>query len=353
MKAILALENGSIYEGISCGVEGERAGWVSFYTGVVGYQEVITTPSNAGKIVVMTYPLIGNYGTAKKFWESGKCWTEGLIIKERSRITSNWQAESDFIDFLKDEKVMAVEGIDTRTLMVELRDSGEQFGIISTRDFNVKSLHRKIKQARDKQQDFISRISVKKIEKASSNKGKPVVIIDIGITGSLISQFKRLKCQLNLIPYRTDADDILALSPKGIVISDGPETDKGSEIVVDMVKRLLGRVPIFGLGTGCQVLALAMGLEIKRMHLGHHGVNYPVVKPGSLKGEVTVQNHSYVIDENSVDGKDIEITWRNINDKTIEGIQNKKLNAFGCQFYPASPGMGEVNPVLNEFINSI
>ena len=351
-KAILLLENGSIYEGSSLGAEGGRLGWVSFYTGVVGYQEVITNPANAGKIVVMTYPLIGNYGVAKKFRESKQCWAEGLIIKESSRITSNWQAEDDFIDFLKDEKILAIEGIDTRALMVELRSNGEQWGIISTRDFNPQSLKKKIKQAKSKESDFINKISTKGIVRLAT-QGKAVAIIDIGITNSLLKQLTQLGCQLNLIPYATWADDILELSPKGIIISDGPEMDKGLSIVVDTVRQLLSKIPILGVGTGCQVLAMALGAKIKRMHLGHRGVNCPIVKPGFLKGEITVQNHSNVIDQTSLDGKGVEITWRNINDKTIEGIQHRKLNAFGCQFYPACPGFSEVNPVLKEFIKNI
>jgi len=348
-KAILVLENGSIYEGSSCGIDGEKTGGVSFYTGVVGYQEVISTPSNAGKIMVMTYPLIGNYGVAKKFWESQSPWVAGLIIKENSRIASNWQAEGKLADFLKDEKVLAIEKVDTRALMVELRQNGEQWGIISTRDFGLESLKRKIKQAKEAKFDFIKKISTKKIVKLSG-QGKKVVIIDIGVTKSLVNQFTCLGCQLKLIPYATAACDILALSPQGIIISDGPEMDKGIYVVVDTVKQLLGKLPILGIGTGCQIIAMAMGLKTKRMRLGHHGLNYPVIKPGVFKGEITQQNHSWVIDETSIKDKDIEITWRNLNDQTIEGIQNTKLNAFGCQFYPASPGVREVNPILKEFI---
>jgi len=352
MKAVFALENGSIYEGRSCGVDGEKAGWVTFYTGVVGYQEVMSAPSNAGKIVVMTYPLIGNYGVAKKFMESQRCWVAGVIMKETSRITSNWQAKGDFDDFLKDEKVLAMDEVDTRTLMIELRGSGEQFGLISTRDFNPKSLKRKIERTRDEGLDVIKKISVKKVV-GPAGRGLAVVIIDIGITNSIINQLETLGCQVTLLPSDTGYSDILELSPKGLVISDGPEMDKGIYVVVDTVKRLLGKFPIFGLGTGCQVLAKAMGARIKRMHLGHHGLNYPVLKTGALKGEITVQNHSYVIDEASLNGRDVEVTWRNVNDKTIEGIQDRRLKASGCQFYPVSPGMGEVNPVLEEFINSI
>jgi len=352
MRAILALENGSVYEGISIGVEGERSGWVSFYTGVVGYQEVTTNPANAGKIIVMGYPLIGNYGAAKKFSETKKCWIEGMLIKEKSRIISNWQAEESFSAFLKRKKVLAMEGIDTRTLMVELRDDGEQFGIFSTLDFNASALKRKIKKAKNEEPDFIKKISVKKITDLSY-RGLKTAILDLGVTNSFLIQLKSLSCRIKLLPYNIGCPDLLKLSPKCLIISDGPEKDKNLPIVVNTVKQLLGKIPIFGLGTGCQVLAMAMGAKIERMHLGHHGLNYPVLKPDSLKGEITVQNHSYRIDEGSLKGKGVEITWRNINDRSVEGIRNRKLKVFGCQFYPASPGPGEVNPVLAEFIDKI
>ena len=352
MRAILALENGSVYEGRSIGVEGERPGWVTFYTGVVGYQEVMTYPANAGKIIVMTYPLIGNYGAAKKFSESKKCWINCMVIKEKSRITSNWQAEESFSAFLKRKKVLAMEGIDTRTLIVELRNNGEQFGIFSTLDFNPSTLKRKIKKAKNEEPDFIKKISVKKITDLSY-QGMRTVILDIGVTNSILIQLKSLGCRIKLLPYNIKYYDLLKLSPKCLIISDGPEKDKNLPIVVNTVKQLLGKIPMFGLGTGCQVLAIAMGAKIERMTLGHHGLNYPVLKPDSLKGEITVQNHSCRIDEGSLKGKNIEITWRNINDQSVEGIRNRKLKVFGCQFYPASPGPGEVNPVLAEFIDKI
>ena len=352
MKAILALENGSVYEGRSIGVEGERSGWVTFYTGIVGYQEMMTNPANAGKMIIMTYPLIGNYGAAKKFMESKKCWIEGMFIKEKSRIVSNWQSEEDFGDFLKRKKVLAMEGVDTRTLMVELRENGEQFGIFSTMDFNPLNLKRKIKKAKNEEPDFIKKISVKEITDLSY-QGLKTAILDIGVTNSLIIQLKSLGCRIKLLPYNIKYSELLKLSPKCLIISDGPERDKTLPIVVNTVKQLLGKIPMFGLGTGCQVLALAMGAKIDRMRLGHHGLNYPVLRPNSLNGEITAQNHSYKIDEDSLKGKNVEITWRNVNDQSVEGIRNRKLKVFGCQFYPASPGPGEANPVLKEFIDSV
>ncbi len=352
MKAILALENGSVYKGRSIGVEGERSGWITFYTGVVGYQEVMTNPANAGKIIVMTYPLIGNYGAAKKFNETKKCWINCMVIKEKSRIISNWQAEESFSDFLKRKKVLAMDGVDTRTLMLELRDDGEQFGIFSTLDFNASALKRKIKKAKNEEPDFIKKISVKEITDLS-HRGLRTVILDIGVTNSFLIQLKSLGCQVKLLPYNIGCSDLLKLSPKCLIISEGPEKDKNLPIVINTVQQLLGKIPMFGLGTGCQVLAMAMGAKTERMPLGHHGLNYPVLKPDSLKGEITVQNHSYKIDEDSLKEKNVEITWRNINDQSVEGIRNRKLKVFGCQFYPASLGPGEANPVLKEFIDKI
>ena len=349
-KAILVLENGATYEGVSCSVETERIAPVTFYTGVVGYEEVITNPANAGKIIVMTYPNIGNYGVANKFQESKHCWVEGMIIKENSRITSNWQAECDFTDFIRQNKIPVFEAMDTRSIMIELRQTGEQFGIISTRDFNPQRLKRKIRQGK-KELDFIKKISTKKIIQGAV-KGKRIGIIDIGVTNSLLNQLIKLRCKPILIPYQAESFDILRLRVSKIIISDGPEMDKSSYIVADTVEQLLGKLPILGIGTGCQILAVALGAKIKRMHLGHHGVNYPIVEPKSFKGEISVQNHSCVINEATIKNKGIEVTWRNLNDKTIEGIQNKRLKAYGFQFYPAPPGVGEVNQILKELVNA-
>ncbi|MEA3328800.1 MAG: glutamine-hydrolyzing carbamoyl-phosphate synthase small subunit [Candidatus Omnitrophota bacterium] len=351
-KAVLALEKGSIFKGRSIGLNGEKTGRVSFYTGVVGYQEVMTSPANAGKIIVLTYPLIGNYGVAKKFMESKKVWAEAVVIKEKATITSNWQAEGDFDRFLEKEEVLAIEGIDTRTLMVELRENGEQFGIISTRDFNPKSLKKKIEKLKFKGLDVIKDISVKKITR-SGKRGLTIGVIDIGLTNSIVSQLETLGWGVKVFPYNISGSSLLKNLPKAVIISDGPEADKGIYIAVEKVKQLLGKVPVLGIGAGCQVLALALGGRVESMFLGHHGLNYPVLSPGSLKGEITVQNHSYAINESSLKGKNVKIAWRNINDETIEGIECRKLKAWGYQFYPASPGMGEVNCVLKNFITSV
>ncbi len=351
--AVLMLKNGSIYKGISAGINGEKIGWVSFYTGIVGYQEVISSPVNAGRILVMTYPLIGNYGTAKKFMESKQAWANGLIIKEESRIDSNWQSEENFKDFLKKNNILCIQDIDTRTLMVELREKGEQFGIISTKDFDKKNLKNKINKLRNKKTYNLSEISVKKITKLKTKQSLSVGILDIGVTNSLINQLKDLKCKITVLPYKTNHNEISKQGLNKLIISDGPEMDKELSLVSNTLKSLIGKIPILGIGAGCHVLAKALGADIKKMHLGHHGLNYPVIKSDSLKGKITEQNHSFGIDEDSLNDKDIKVTWRNLNDNTIEGIENKKLKVTGYQFSLSSPGLGEANSFLKEFVYDI
>jgi len=228
VKAKLVLEDGSFFEGLSFGVSDEKIGEVILNTAVVGYQEIITDPANAGKIVVLTYPLIGNYGVAKQFNESRKCWIEGLVIKEASRISSNWQAEDTLEKFLKKQKVVATQGIDTRTLAVRLRDKGEMFGILSTGDKKTEALLKKLKEYKKKTKiNFIKRMSTKKTVRI---KGKPsaqkIAILDIGITNSILKQLKDLGCAITLLPYNTRADKILALNSDGLIISNGPEKDE-------------------------------------------------------------------------------------------------------------------------------
>ncbi len=356
MKAKLVLEDGSCFEGIAVGAGGEKIGEVILNTAVVGYQEMMTDPANAGKILVLTYPLIGNYGVAEKFNESKKCWIEGLIVKESSRTYSNWQAEDSFGNFLKKEKTVAVEGIDTRALAVHLRENGEMCGIISTQDTDETILLNKLKEtAKNRKKDFIKKISVKEITKLKSQNGKfNIAILDLGITNSFIKQLKTLGCSITLLPYNTDADKILKSKFDAMIISNGPEDDEAIPFVVETIKKILGKIPVLGISTGHEVIALALGAQLNKMKLGHRGVNYPVKAPDSFKGKITVQNHSFVVDEDSIkDRKEIKITLRNVNDNSIEEMESKKLKFISVQYYPVSPGFDEVNGVFKRFLKMV
>lgn len=355
MKAIIVLEDGSHFDGVSIGVPGEKIGEVVLNTAVVGYQEMMTDPANAGKILVLTYPLIGNYGVAKKFNESKKCWIAGLVIKESSRIRSNYQAEGSLNDFLKDEGVLTMSDVDTRTLAVTIRDKGELLGIISTSDFKKDSLLKKLASYKNTaKRDHVREISVKKPhEVKASPKGPEIAVLDIGMTHGFINQLKTLGCNVTLLPYHTAADTILEMAPDGLIVSGGPEGDIALPDVAMTVKSLLGKIPMMGIGTGHQVIALALGAKLKRMAIGHHGVNYPVKGRTSLKGNITVQNHSFTVDDATLKDKSVNITLRNINDETIEELESKALKFISTQYYPSSPGFNEVNEAFNRYLSIV
>ncbi len=352
MKAILVLEDGSLFEGVSFGAEGERIGEVALNTAVVGYQEMMTDPANAGKILVLTYPLVGNYGVANKFNESDRCWIAGLAIKEPSRIYSNWQAEAPFDDFVKKEGVLTISDIDTRTLAVTIRDKGEMFGIISTKSSKKEELLSKLKTYKKTARvDFIRKISVKKQVEIKGH-GPKIAVIDLGMTNSFIKQLKTLGCDITLLPYDTDSSIVTGKPYDGVIISNGPENDEALKGVAGTVKNLLGKIPLLGISTGHEVIAMALGAKLVRMSLGHRGVNYPVRPDGSFKGHITIQNHTYAVEDESIKKrKDVRVTLRNINDSSIEEMDSKRLKFISVQYYPASPGFDEVSDVFRRFAN--
>jgi carbamoyl-phosphate synthase small subunit len=352
MKARLILEDGSVFEGVSAGIEGEKVGPVVLNTAVVGYQEMMTDPSNAGKILILTYPLIGNYGVADKFNESDKVWLAGLVIKEPSRIYSNWQARGSFDDFIRKNSVVTVSDIDTRTVAVTLRDKGEMLGLVTTKDSTKEELFEKIKAHKDKKPDFIKDISVKTPAKTKGRTGAAdIAVLDLGMTRSLVKQLSTLGCNITLLPYNTAPADIMAAKYDGVVISCGPENDASIDRAADTVKALLGKIPMFGISLGHEIIGLALGGKLKKMKIGHHGVNYPIKPPDSFKGDVTVQNHSYAIDEDSIKSrKDVTISARNINDNSIEELESKTLKFISTQYIPASPGFDEINTAFLRFM---
>jgi carbamoyl-phosphate synthase small subunit len=349
-KAILVLEDGTSFSGESYGILAETAGQVILNTGVVGYQEMITDPANAGKILTLTYPLIGNYGVNEKFNESEKVWVKGLVIKELSLNYSNWQARSSLDEFLQKEKVVAISGVDTRTLAVKIRDDGEMLGIISSSDSGMKDLLNKLTQFKQKpSESVLAKTSVKEITKFSGKKQR-IVVVDLGILKSIVRQLSSLGLEVILVPYDTEAKEILKLKPKGVIISSGPEDDPELSRVIDTAKEILGQIPLLGISCGHQVVARALGAKLTKMKIGHHGLNYPVKSPDSPKGEITVQNHSFVVAEDSLNQKDIKIVEKNINDQTIEKLKSKKLKFISIQYYPLSAGLDEIHPVFNEFM---
>jgi len=344
MKAVLVLENGATFDGISVGVDGEVAGEVVLHTGVVGYQEIMSDPTNAGKIIVFTYPLIGNYGVAQKFYESARVWVPAIVIKEKAELYSNWQAEDSFDNLLRKEGVVAISEVDTRTLAVAIRDHGEMHGIVSTCDTSKRSLLEKLKTRKSRKRDAIREISVKAPTELAPAEGprtgvpRRIGVLDLGMLRSFLKQLAALRCHVTLLPYDTKAEAILGLGLDALIVSNGPEDDQALPVIVAEVRKLVGKIPLLGIATGHQVLCLALGGKLNRMKVGHRGVNYPVRAPSSFKGEITVQNHSFTVDEASIADK-LAVTLRNVNDETVEEVASTELRILSTQYYPTSPGL--------------
>ncbi|MFH1355491.1 MAG: glutamine-hydrolyzing carbamoyl-phosphate synthase small subunit [Candidatus Omnitrophota bacterium] len=352
MKAILALENGKIFQGKSFGARGEACGEVVFNTSMAGYQEIVTDPSYKGQIINMTYPLIGNYGVNHDDLESRKPFLEGFLVKEYSKIASHWRKDNSLGDYLKVHNVLGIEGIDTRLLTLNIREQGEMKAVISTEDFDEARLVQKAKDSPGLSgRDLVKDVTIKRRYIWSGDKLKyRVVVIDCGVKYNILRELKNNNCQAIVVPAHTDAAGIMKIRPDGVLLSNGPGDPAAVKYVVKTTKELLGKLPIFGICLGHQMLGLALGGSTYKLKFGHHGGNHPVKDLKTGKVHITVQNHGFCVDINSLNEKDIEITHLNLNDHTLEGIKHKKLPVFSVQFHPeASPGPNDAKYLFREF----
>ncbi|MFH1868732.1 MAG: glutamine-hydrolyzing carbamoyl-phosphate synthase small subunit [Candidatus Omnitrophota bacterium] len=352
-KALIALEDGTNFKGFSFGASGETYGEIVFNTSLAGYQEIITDPSYKGQIVMMTYPLIGNYGINSEDIESRKPFLEGFVIRELSNITSNWRSKQGLAEYLKENNVIGIEGIDTRALTRRIRLQGAMKAVISTKDLDVKSLVKKAK-------DSPGLIGVDLVKDATSDKpfewskkGRyKVVVLDCGVKYNILRILAEKDCKVMVMPSDSSADEILAEKPDGILLSNGPGDPAAVPYVVKTVKSLLGKLPIFGICLGNQMLGLAMGGKTYKLKFGHHGGNHPVKDLKTGKILITVQNHGFCVDIDSLPKDDIEITYINLNDNTLEGIRHKKMPIFSVQFHPeSSPGPHDARYLFDEFVD--
>ncbi len=362
-KAVLALEDGTIFHGISFGAEGESYGEVVFNTSMTGYQEIITDPSYKGQLITMTYTEIGNYGINEEDVEASQIYCEGLIVKEYSKVYSNWRATKSLSDYLKEQGKPGIEGIDTRKLTRLLRTKGAMRGLISTIDFNEKSLLAKVRKSPVMVgQDLVKNVTCAEIyhwhtpeqEWIATPKQKKykVVAIDCGVKQNILRLLESVGFDVTVVPARTDANTILGLNPDGVFISNGPGDPEPVTYVIETVRQLLGKKPIFGICLGHQILGLALGGKTYKLKFGHHGANHPVKNLASSKIEITAQNHGFCVDINSLSQNDIEPTHINLNDNTNEGFRHKKYPAFCVQYHPeASPGPHDSRYLFDEFIN--
>ncbi|PIQ88086.1 MAG: carbamoyl phosphate synthase small subunit, partial [Candidatus Omnitrophica bacterium CG11_big_fil_rev_8_21_14_0_20_43_6] len=303
MQAVLVLEDGTIFKGQSFGSSGEAPGEVVFNTSMAGYQEIITDPSYKGQIVTMTYPLIGNYGINQEDVESRRPFLEGLVVKEYSKIASNWRKEQGLGEYLKENNILGIEGIDTRALTLHIREQGAMKAILSTVDFDESSLVDKVRLSRGLVGlDLVKEVTIpKKYVYAQIKDAKfKVVVLDCGVKYNILRELLRHKCNVTVLPARTTAKEVLSNYPDGVLLSNGPGDPAAVDYVVKTVAELIGRVPIFGICLGHQMLGLALGGKTYKLKFGHHGANHPVKDLRTGKVYITSQNHGFCVDIDSL-----------------------------------------------------
>jgi carbamoyl-phosphate synthase small subunit len=349
MKAILALEDGTIFEGENFGVEGEVIGEIVFNTGMTGYQEVLTDPSYCGQVVTMTYPLIGNYGVNIDDIESGKPQIKGLIVRELCDNPSNWRCVETLEQYLKRHNIMGIQGVDTRALTRILRDKGTMKGIISTNpEFKIDERIDEIKTYVIK--DPVMCVTTKEVVHYKGD-GNKVAVLDLGIKQNIVRSLLKRGCDVYVFPAHSKAEEIMAIDPDGIMLSNGPGNPKDCARTIDTTKALIGKKPMFGICLGHQVIALANNADTEKLKYGHRGSNHPVKDVDKDLTYITSQNHGYTIVESSLDPARMEVSHRNMNDGTIEGVKYKDVPAFTVQFHPeASPGPKDTAYLFDEFV---
>jgi carbamoyl-phosphate synthase small subunit len=351
-KAKIGLEDGRIFAGLSFGATGERYGEVVFNTSMAGYQEILTDPSYKGQIVTMTYPLIGNYGVNPEDIESRKPFVEGFVVKEFSRIASSWRSQKNLDEYLKENNIVGIENIDTRALTRHIRLQGAMKAVISTEDLDEKSLVKKAKASPGLiGRDLVKEVTSDRIENWSEKGKYKVVVVDCGVKFNILRELVNNDCQVIIVPANTQVRQILRMKPNGILLSNGPGDPAGVPYAVETVKKLIGKLPIFGICLGHQMLGLAFGGKTYKLKFGHHGANHPVKDLRTGKIAVTVQNHGFCVDIDSLNKDNIEITHINLNDNTLEGMRHKRLPIFSIQFHPeASPGPHDAQYLFKNFI---
>ncbi len=362
-RAILLLEDGTLFEGKGFGAVGESYGEVVFHTGMSGYQEILTDPSYFEQIVTMTYPQIGNYGVNAGDVESRKLFLKGFVVKESCSFPSNWRSHAGLGDYLEQAGVVGIEDIDTRALVRHLRDKGSKNGIISRVDFDLDSLRRKLAQY----PGLVGRDIVKDVSSGkpygwdegvadvlTGEQQKPpakykVVAMDFGIKTNILRLLRSSGCSVCVVPAQTPARSILEMKPNGVFLSNGPGDPEGVSYAIAAVREMLGKVPLFGICLGQQILGLALGGKTYKLKFGHHGANHPVKNLRTGRIEITSQNHGFCVDADSL-GPDIEVTHLNLNDQTVEGFRHRTLPAYSVQYHPeAAPGPHDSAYLFEEF----
>lgn len=352
--AILMLEDGREFRGYAFGAEGEAFGEMVFNTSMTGYQEILTDPSYAGQIVCMTYPLIGNYGVNKEDAESRRPWVEGFIVREASRVASNWRAEETLDSYLKRHHIVGLERIDTRALVRHIRDKGAMRAVLSSVDLDAESLLEKVRRAPEMtMRELASSVTApEKYEYPAQGEERfHVVAYDFGVKTNSLREFTKHGCRLTVVPAATSAAEVLEMKPDGVFLSNGPGDPASMQAVVDEIKKLTeSNVPMFGICLGHQILGQAFGGDTYKLLYGHRGGNQPIKDLATGKIEITSHNHGFAVDAGSLPS-DVEVTHVNLNDNTVAGLKHKTLPVFSVQYHPeAAPGPHDAEHHFRRFV---
>ncbi|MEI3147581.1 MAG: carbamoyl phosphate synthase small subunit [Merdibacter sp.] len=349
MKRLLILEDGSVYEGTAFGADHFQVGELVFNTGMSGYQEVLSDLSYCGQIVMMTYPMIGNYGINHDDFESLDPAVFGLVVRECCEQPSNFRSDYTLDEFLKMKNIPGIQGVDTRAITRKLRTSGTMRAIMADEGADVEEIVKILKNT-ELMHDQVARVSTRN-PFPIPNRGRRVVLMDFGAKLGIIRELSKRNCDLTVVPYDTDAQSILDLKPDGVMLSNGPGDPKDVPEAVATIRELMGKVPLFGICLGHQLISLASGANTVKLKFGHRGCNHPVINLASGKVEMTSQNHGYAVELDSLEGTDLVMTHQALNDKSVEGVRHTKYPVFSVQYHPeASPGPEDSNYLFDQFM---
>lgn len=349
MKRLLILEDGSVYEGVGFGGSNYQVGELVFETGMSGYQETLSDLTYSGQIIMMTYPLIGNTGINRDDFESLNTAIFGLVVKECCDEPSNFRTTSTLNDFLTMKDIPGIADVDTREITRKIRDKGTCKAIMADENANVAQIVEMLKNA-ELPKGLVEKVSTKQAYPVPS-RGHKVVLIDNGTKYGVIRELNKRKCDLIVVPFNMPLEEIMALKPDGVVVSDGPGNPNELKEEINTIKNLMdANIPMFGIALGHQLISIACGAEVEKMKFGHRGHSHPVRNLLTGRVEFTAQNHGYVVSEESIKNSELEITYKALNDSTIEGVKHKSLKVFSVQFNPeGSPGPEDTNYVFDMF----